>query len=211
VSALRIVPSPEDGPRLTRVQRERRQRIVNAALNLAAQGGYEAVQMREVAAMAGVALGTLYRYFSSKEHLLVAAMAEQVATLRQRLAERPARGETPAERVIDVLHRATRALQREPQVTSAMLKSLISPNADVAEAMQPVSETMTDIVVTAIHHAAPSESDHNVAMVIQHVWMASLLWWVAGLGPARQVEDRVNVAVHLLLGNGEEDAAPAER
>ena len=43
--------------RLTPVQRQRRQRIIDSAVALATEGGYEAVQMREVAARSGVALG----------------------------------------------------------------------------------------------------------------------------------------------------------
>ena len=97
---------------LTANQTARRSRVLDAALQLASEGGYDAVQMREVAARADVALGTLYRYFSSKERLLVAAMDEQVTSMRQRLAERPPDGETPAERVIADLRRGTRWLQR---------------------------------------------------------------------------------------------------
>ena len=41
-------------------------------MKLAAEGGYDAVQMRDVAGEAGVALGTIYRYFASKDHLLAA-------------------------------------------------------------------------------------------------------------------------------------------
>ena len=41
----------------------RRQRLIEAAVGLAAEGGYEAVQMRDVAARAEVALGTLYRHY----------------------------------------------------------------------------------------------------------------------------------------------------
>jgi AcrR family transcriptional regulator len=185
--------------RLSTGQRQRRQRIIDAALGLAAEGGYDAVQMREVAARADVALGTLYRYFSSKEHLLVAAMAEQVSGLRRRVAERPPAGDDAATRVMDVLSRATRALQRQANVTSAMLKSLITSNTDVAEMMEPIGADMTAIVVGAMNHAEPSEHDLAVAEVIQHVWMASLLWWVAGLGTARNVEERVTRAAILLL------------
>ncbi len=187
------------GSRLTAGQRQRRQRIIESALALAAEGGYEAVQMREVAARADVALGTLYRYFSSKEHLLVACMAEQVAGMRQRFAIRPPAGDDAAARVIDVLRRATRTLQREPNVTSAMLKSLISSGGAVAENMEPIGEMMTEIVVGAMDHEEPGEDDRTVADVIQQVWLASLLWWVAGLAPARTVEEKVNRAVVLLL------------
>ena len=185
---------------LTPVQRQRRQRILDAAVALAAEGGYDAVQMRTVAVRADVALGTLYRYFASKEHLLVSALAEQVTDLRGRLAERPPRGEDDAERVMDVIRRVTRALQREPNVMSAMLKSLISPGAGVEEALVPIGVQMTEIVVGAMRHDPRTvDRDRDVAEVIQQVWLASLLWWAAGRAPARQVEEKVSRAVHLLL------------
>jgi AcrR family transcriptional regulator len=194
------VDSPSE--RLTPVQRQRRQRILDAAVGLAAEGGYEAVQMREVALRADVALGTLYRYFASKEHLLVSALAVQVADLRGRLRVRPPRGDDDAARVMDVIRRVTRALQRQPDVISAMLKSLISSGAGVGEAVGPIGGQMTAIVVSAMRHDSPetAERDRAVAEVIQQVWLASLLWWVAGRAPARQVEDKVERAVHLLLG-----------
>ena len=49
-------------------QAARRERILDAAMDLAADGGWDSVQMREVAERAEVALGTLYRYFPSKVH-----------------------------------------------------------------------------------------------------------------------------------------------
>ncbi|HEV3235066.1 MAG TPA: TetR family transcriptional regulator [Candidatus Dormibacteraeota bacterium] len=193
----------ENGARLTAIQERRRRAIIDAAMALAAEGGYEAVQMREVAARANVALGTLYRYFPSKEQLLVAGMAEQVTELRQRLRERPPAGDTPAQRVIDDLRRANRALQRQPDVTSAMLKSLIAggDGEELAQMMEPISENMTAIIVSAMGHAEPDEHDKAVAEVIQHVWMAALLWWVAGHAPATHLDDTVARAVKLLLGD----------
>ena len=187
--------------RLTPGQRERRQRILDAAVALAAEGGYDAVQMREVSLRAEVALGTLYRYFPSKEHLLVSALADQVAALRTRLQEKPPRGEDDGERVMDVISRSTRALQRQPKVISAMLKSLISSGAGVGEAVGPIGAQMTEIVVSAMRHDDLEAVTHDraVAEVIQQVWLASLLWWVAGRAPAGMVEDKVGRAVRLLL------------
>src|SRR5579862_4874341 len=66
-------------------QRERRKRILDATLALASKGGYDAVQMRTVAERADVALGTLYRYFPSKIHLLVAALTEEFEQLQEKL------------------------------------------------------------------------------------------------------------------------------
>ena len=59
-------------------QRDRRRRILDATVALASKGGFDAVQMRAVAEQADVALGTLYRYFPSKIHLLVSALAAPV-------------------------------------------------------------------------------------------------------------------------------------
>ena len=70
-------------------QRDRRRRILDATVTLASKGGFEAVQMRAVAELADVALGTLYRYFPSKIHLLVSALARQFEETEASLGRRP--------------------------------------------------------------------------------------------------------------------------
>src|SRR5438552_18822843 len=87
---------------LTRSQAARRSRVIEAAFQLAGEGGYDAVQMRDVASTASVALGTIYRYFSSKDHLLAACQVEWSKDVQRRLAQRPPAGDTPAERGGDV-------------------------------------------------------------------------------------------------------------
>src|SRR6476646_6389976 len=99
---------------LTASQAARRERVIQAALELGAAGGYDAVQMRTVADTAGVALGTIYRYFSSKDHLLAAALVEWVDDLERRVGQRPPRGTTTAARVVSVLRRATKAMESQP-------------------------------------------------------------------------------------------------
>src|ERR1043165_5918735 len=84
------------GGRRARNQAVRRKRGIDAATELAAVGGYEAVQMRDVADKADVALGTLYRYFPSKDQLLVAALGEWATSLERRLMQKPPPGETPS-------------------------------------------------------------------------------------------------------------------
>jgi AcrR family transcriptional regulator len=74
-------------------QRDRRKRILDATLALAMRGGYDAVQMRSVAENADVALGTLYRYFPSKIHLLVSALAREFEQAQEKLDRKPLPGE----------------------------------------------------------------------------------------------------------------------
>ena len=59
---------------LMRAREDRGRRILKVAVELAERGGFDAVRQREVAAQAGVALGTLYKRFASKEELLMAAL-----------------------------------------------------------------------------------------------------------------------------------------
>src|SRR5246127_572010 len=88
-------------------QRERRKRILDATLALASKGGYDAVQMRAVAEKADVALGTLYRYFPSKIHLLVSALAREFGRTVERLSRTQIPGDTPYERMLFILRRTT--------------------------------------------------------------------------------------------------------
>src|SRR5881275_3761909 len=96
-----VTPSP-DGEFSSAAQRERRQRILDATLALASKGGYEAVQMRAVAEKADVALGTLYRYFPSKIHLLVSGLSREFERAQDKLERIAIPGETPAERLMFV-------------------------------------------------------------------------------------------------------------
>ena len=73
-------------------QRDRRKRILDATIALASEGGFDAVQMRAVADRADVALGTLYRYFPSKIHLLVSALGREFEKADAALSGRPLPG-----------------------------------------------------------------------------------------------------------------------
>ena len=134
---------------LTDRQAARRDRVITAAMDLASTGGYDAVQMREVAANADVALGTLYRYFSSKDQLLVAVLGYWAKELQQQIADRPLQVTSVADRVSEVLRRAARALDRAPQLTSALVTALSTLSADdppALEATREVYVTVTEII-----------------------------------------------------------------
>ena len=188
------------GGDLSQSQVQRRQRIMDAATALASRGGYDAVQMRDVAERAEVALGTLYRYFPSKVHLLVTIMREQTAQLTDRLDKRPPQGDTPADRVVDVLSRATRALQRDPQLADAMIRALMFADASAAAEVNGVNAVMTEAIITAMRNGAePTGDERAVARVIEQVWWANILAWLSGRSSTSQMTDDLAVATRLLL------------
>jgi TetR/AcrR family transcriptional regulator, cholesterol catabolism regulator len=186
---------------LTRAQEARRQRVIDAAMELGLEGGYEAVQMRDVAARAHVAMGTVYRYFTSKDHLLAAALVHWVEQLDARLAQAPARGDTASERVIDVLERALRAMSRQPDLVAAVFMSLASPDPAAVECQQQMAAVMDRIIIRAI--GDPLVPDHvERTRIIGHVWYSSLVGWVNGWSDMTRVRDELAVAVRLLLPDG---------
>lgn len=187
---------------LARSQAARRRRVIDATLRLAAAGGFDAVQMRDVASEADVAVGTVYRYFTSKERLLLEAMAEQQADLRDHLRSRPATGPSASERVVQVLRRANRNLQRHPDVTAAMVRAFGSAETDNADVVRAVTAIMNEIITSAMHgdERRDATSDElRVARILQQVWLSSLNGWVCGVDPPSRVDEDLEAAARLLL------------
>jgi TetR/AcrR family transcriptional regulator, cholesterol catabolism regulator len=187
---------------LAKSQAARRRRVLDATLRLAADGGFDAVQMRDVAAAADVALGTVYRYFSSKERLLLEAMAEQQADLRSYLHSHPPTDTTAPERVTAVLGRSNRSLRRYPDVTAAMVRAFGSAQPENADIVARVTDIMTEIITTAIHggdRQPPSVRDVRVARILMQVWLSSLNGWVCGVDGPERVDEDLEAAAQLLL------------
>ncbi|WP_031524955.1 TetR family transcriptional regulator [Streptomyces sp. NRRL F-5123] len=63
--------------------------LTQAALNLLVREGFEAVTVDEITAAAGVSKRTFFRYFSSKEDVVVQFLTEMGAGMRDELAARP--------------------------------------------------------------------------------------------------------------------------
>lgn len=189
------------GQELSPSQRERRLRILEAARALASRGGFDGVQMRDVADRAEVALGTLYRYFPSKVHLLVALMHHETRTLTERLDRRPVEGDTAADRVVAVLTRGIQGLQREPALTEAMTRALMFADASAAADVHAVTELTTQAVIGAMHgpDRQPGPDDHAIARVLEQVWLSSMLAWLSGRSSTAQLTEDIDVAARLLL------------
>jgi TetR/AcrR family transcriptional regulator, cholesterol catabolism regulator len=173
------VADVEAAPDLSPEQLDRRRRIVDAAFELGADGGYDAVQMRDVAATANVSLATIYRYFSSKDHLLAAAMSEWTARLQARVAQSPPKGATAADQLVDVLQRACRALERQPKLSAALVRALSATDAGVQESAGEVTR-----LIQAMGGSILADLDERVRAdilaTLSHVWYSSLMAWARG-------------------------------
>ncbi|MEO6987879.1 MAG: TetR/AcrR family transcriptional regulator [Aquihabitans sp.] len=190
----------EDRPRpgFTAEQENRRRRLIDAAFELGAEGGYEAVHMRDVAATANVALATIYRNFASKDELLAAAMTEWIGRLGDRVAQRPARGDTPTEQMIDVLDRACAAMSRQPKLSMALVRALASADPGVRESGGEVRSSIAIIGDPILGHIEP-EARADVLSVLGHVWYSSLVTWAHGRTDFDAVTSELHRACRVLI------------
>jgi TetR/AcrR family transcriptional regulator, cholesterol catabolism regulator len=190
---------PAEAESSSAAQRERRQRILDATLALASKGGYDAVQMRAVAERAGVALGTLYRYFPSKIHLLVSGLAREFERDQEKLDRAPIPGDTPYERTIYVLGGITRKMQREPMLTEAMTRAFMFADPSAAAEVNTVARLMERMLTRAMHDGEPSADEVAIARVIGDVWLSNLVAWVTRRASADDVSNQLELAARLLL------------
>lgn len=187
----------------------RARRIVDTAIDLAEKGGFEAVRLRDVAAEADVALGTLYRYFRSKEDLLIAALTSEMEGLEARIQSRPMPGETPLDRINSFFRAATRGLMRRPRLARAILRAATSGDHELAEKVAAFHSRMSAMILAAMHGttvAASRETDAKaatadetaVAAMLQHIWFSCLVGWAGGLMNQNEVIERMSTAAALL-------------
>lgn len=181
-------------------QRERRRRILDATLALASKGGYDAVQMRTVADKADVAVGTLYRYFPSKVHLLVTALAREFERVESRVDRSQLRGDNAVERLRHVLDMITYAMQRDPLLTEAMTRAFMFADASATAEVDQVAGIIDRLLAGAmVDEGEPGEEDLAIARVISDVWMSNLVQWLTRRASATDVTNRLELTVRLLL------------
>ncbi|RUO73791.1 TetR/AcrR family transcriptional regulator [Pseudidiomarina sediminum] len=110
-----------------------RETIVTTALTLVSEGGFNGLQMAQLARQSGVATGTLYRYFPSKEELCTAvfeyATEIEVAQVQQQLQESQ---QNIPEAIANALTTfATRAL-KAPTTAWALIAEPVAPEVVAA-------------------------------------------------------------------------------
>jgi AcrR family transcriptional regulator len=199
----RALPSPSvqsQPENLTVRQAARREAVLRAAVELAAEGGYDAVQIRSVAQRADVALGTIYHYFSSKDVLLAAAMVEWVGTLEDLIRDDPPHGDNTRERVLDVLGRVTRIMRGAPDVSHAMVTAMCSRGEEFDRCQEQMHRVWSNSLDIAFDTSFGNEERNRIIRVLEHVWFSNLIAWTNEWMSLEQASDELTNAAEALLG-----------
>ena len=117
---------PKDAVRQT-LEALRKDQILDAAARVFAEKGFRAARMQEVADGAGVANGTIYNYFSSKDELLMALLGRLNET-----EERPAQFERmreatdPRRALFELMQHRYEVMSENRELMRALLPEIIS-------------------------------------------------------------------------------------
>jgi AcrR family transcriptional regulator len=115
---------------------------------------YAKIQVKDVAEAAGVSLGTLYRYFSSKDHLFACALTNWAAPVEAALAARRRRSRgAPATRVRTIFHAAALSFEDAPHVYGALMALAVSADRYAIAEFQAFSQR--ELVFRAPFDSAP--------------------------------------------------------
>lgn len=184
----------------------RSERVIEVATELAAEGGYDAVQMREVARRAPVALATLYRYYPSKDVLLKAAIGAQLDALALDMERRPSRKRTPATRAAEVFIRAFHAMVRNRGFAHAAMTAFQAPKPirelpEGAATAGPRTHQFMGIAAAAAWGPdhRPTAEQRTALSVLESLWVSSVVDWLNDQVTATYVEARLRFAAERLL------------
>jgi AcrR family transcriptional regulator len=198
---------------MSEVMEERARRIVETAVELAEEGGFEAVRLRDVASHAGVALGTLYRRFRSKEDLLIAALEIETRNLERRFAQRPPKGDDPNERVMAFFSLLIKGLLRRPNLGRACLKAASSGEPELAKKVASYHQHIERMIVMSLRGevvrvngelADPEASpvEERVADTLNQICFGLLVGWSGGVHGQGTVMDKLKASSEIVIRGG---------
>jgi TetR/AcrR family transcriptional regulator, cholesterol catabolism regulator len=195
-----VVAVHPDPAALPRGQQERRERIVRAAITLLEHGEYDAIQMRDVAQEAGVALGTVYRYFTSKEHLYAAALLEWAADFPAREPSRRSSGRTDETELRALMRRAVRAFERYPQMMRVEIVIESSPDPNARALFDQFAARNVGALTSSLSSTDP-ETAAAIVETVNSVLATRLRAWALGRVTIADVDRSVQKTLDLIFSS----------
>ena len=160
----------EDVP-LPSGQARRRQRIVEEAYALILASDDDNVQIRDVADRAGVALGTAYRYFGSKDRLFAEAYARWVERHADEIERAAGRSKPGLDRTRVMARKLFDVFTTEPQFMRVVRGLRPSVEPGVHEVMQRAEARTVRLFAGAVDGLSPRDEYVFALVVCSVVWV----------------------------------------
>ena len=172
-------------------KRQTRQRIVECARNLFNDKGFEQTTTRDIADAAGIAAGTMFNYFPTKEALAVTLVAEALDEAGQEFETRLRGDETLAEALFAHVAVGLRHLVPHRSYVGEVLETALSPFAReaVCEPAQQLRVNHLETVQELIAARGLPTTPVPRVMTMHLYWtlyLGVLSFWAADESPNRE-------------------------
>jgi TetR/AcrR family transcriptional regulator, cholesterol catabolism regulator len=182
---------------LSRSQAARRQKIIDVALDMLKTRSHEQVQMRDISQAADLALGTVYRYFPSKELLLAYVFEEWCEGYWDRLGQ-AADGRANVDRLIELARRSVEAYENEPNILAMLTALGLSNDPAVTAILTEISRRAAQFFLNNLTDIDPADAAAVVDVLLTMVG-SKLTLWTRGQISIEQVYESMDSTVRLLL------------
>jgi AcrR family transcriptional regulator len=173
-----------------RLKQENKDKIVMAARHLFAEHGYDSSTLRQIAAEAGLGLGTLFNYISDKRDLIYLIFNEEVDSLTDRALAAPRPWQTFSAKILSITEPHYRLFGSEPILSRILLSEILlhTPGLHLERHIgirTRLIEGFGEVVATAQQtgEIVSTESPEIIARSIFFLYSAALRWWLASPQP----------------------------
>jgi AcrR family transcriptional regulator len=180
-------------------QRQRYERMLAEASALLSAGGVDNLQMKDMPQRAEVSLATLYRYFPTKNHLMLAVSYRRYEDALQKIASEPPHGSSVRERVTNHLLREFNAGQRDPKLTAALTHVNWESSRTLGNTLEQISDLHRRIIRRVAELGGPvSSKQQRLLPIVIDGFAGALRGWVAGVSSAADARFQIRVACRIL-------------
>lgn len=178
--------------RRTRKSDETRQRILDSALDLFRERGFEATTMRDIAAHCGIALGATYYHFSSKEAIVLAFYEVAKEELREPLEHEAAGIQDLAGGLRAILHVKFSYFAPNRKFLGALFphaadpRDPLSPFSDQNRHIRVADANYFQTVMDRVGFRVPDDLALHVPQLLWLYQMALILFWIYDRSPEQQ-------------------------
>lgn len=194
---IRHAGEPKATVELSAIRQQRRSRIVAAALDSATHG-YDAVHIRLVAHRAGVATSTVYQYFSSKDHLLVACLDEMIAAWELGVRAEARQIGDPYRRLLHVADTIMQALGSAPLLADAVTRAYLSADSAASASADQVRNKLSQMMTAALVETCATDQHAEIGDLIADLCLANMLALVQGRATAVEARHRLERMITVL-------------
>ena len=190
----RTKPAPQRAGRRAQSKEAIRKRIVNAALALFRAKGFDATTTKAIARRAGIAEGTVFNYFRSKEDIALLFFEQEVDQAIAAVRENPRLRKAPLEeKLFALVHSQLEFLAPHERFIGAAFIHALKPTSQLgifSHRAQELRHRYVGFVQELFEESMPKQHQNPLSWVAPEAfwifYLGALLYWLHDSSPGKQ-------------------------